>query len=312
MAWLDAVAILLAGLAAGGINAVVGSGTLITFPTLLALGYPPVIANVSNTVGLAPGSFAGAWGYRRELTGQRKRLLALGALAMIGGALGAVLLLTLPESAFRTIVPALIGIACVLVVVQPWLTRRLGTREGRPAHGGVLLSAGVLGTGVYGGYFGAAQGVLLIAVLALGTGEPLQRVNAVKNVLAGVVNGVAAVVFIAVTEVDWAVAGLIGVGSVAGGVTRRVGRAADPGAGPACADRRDRRGRDGRPARVVGRRESRWLIRVPRSGRASKPRADQGLRSGCRRSAVGYRVAGGEEQERRRREWVPGWASAVG
>ena len=217
MGLLDATAILLAGLAAGAINAVVGSGTLITFPTLLALGYPPVLANVSNTIGLAPGSFAGAWGYRRELTGQRHRLVVLAAMASIGGIAGAILLLTLPETAFRTIVPVLIALACVLVLVQPWLTRRLGVRSDRPTHGGPLLAGGILASGIYGGYFGAAQGVLMIAVLALGTGEPLQRVNAAKNLLAGFVNGVAAIVFILVAEVDWAVAGLIAAGSIAGG-----------------------------------------------------------------------------------------------
>lgn len=217
MGLLEATAILLAGLAAGAINAVVGSGTLITFPTLLALGYPPVLANVSNTIGLAPGSFAGAWGYRRELVGQRRRLMVLGVASALGGAAGAVLLLTLPESAFRAIVPALIAVACVLVLVQPWLTRRLGVRAEGPAHGGPLLASGILGSGVYGGYFGAGQGVLMIAVLALGTGESLQRVNAAKNLLAGFVNGVAAVVFIVLADIDWAVAGLIAAGSVAGG-----------------------------------------------------------------------------------------------
>jgi len=222
---LDATAILLAGLAAGAINAVVGSGTLITFPTLLALGYPPVLANVSNTIGLAPGSFAGAWGYRRELAGQRGRLLVLGGVAVLGGITGAILLLTIPASAFRAIVPALIGLSCVLVLIQPWLTGRLGVRANRPAHGGPLLAAGILVSGIYGGYFGAAQGVLLIAVITLGTGETMQRANAAKNLLAGLVNGVAAVVFVLVADVDWAVAGLIGIGSVAGGfLGARLGR----------------------------------------------------------------------------------------
>ena len=218
MGLLDAATILFAGLAAGAINAVVGSGTLITFPTLLVLGYPPVLANVSNTIGLVPGSVAGAWGYRRELAGQRRRLLVLGATAALGGITGAILLLTIPESAFRAIVPALIGLACVLVLIQPWVNRRLGVRPERPAHGGPLLALGVFSSGVYGGYFGAAQGVLLIAVITLGTGETLQRANAAKNVLAGLVNGVAAVVFILVADVDWAVAGLIAAGSIAGGL----------------------------------------------------------------------------------------------
>jgi uncharacterized membrane protein YfcA len=214
---LDAAAILLAGVGAGTINVVVGSGTLITFPTLLALGYPPVLANVSNNVGLVPGSVAGSWGYRRELVGQRRRLLVLGTMSAVGGATGAILLLTIPESAFRAIVPVLITIACVLVLLQPWLTRRLSARIDRPPHGGPLLASAIFGSGVYGGYFGAAQGVLLIAILALGTGEPLQRTNAAKNVLAGLVNGVAAIVFILFADVDWAVAGLIAVGSLVGG-----------------------------------------------------------------------------------------------
>jgi uncharacterized membrane protein YfcA len=214
---LDAALILLAGLVAGAINAVVGSGTLITFPTLLALGYPPVIANVSNTVGLAPGSFAGAWAYRRELSGQRRRLVVLGTMAVLGGATGAILLLTIPEEAFRAIVPVLILLACVLVLVQPWLTRRLGVRSDQPAHGGILLALGIYASGIYGGYFGAAQGVLMIAVIALGTGESMQRSNAAKNVLAGFVNGMAAIVFVVMADVDWAVAGLIGIGSIAGG-----------------------------------------------------------------------------------------------
>ena len=217
MELLDAALILVAGLAAGAINAVVGSGTLITFPTLLALGYPPVLANVSNTIGLAPGSFAGAWAYRRELEGQGRRLAVLGTMAVLGGATGAILLLTIPESAFRAIVPALILLACVLVVVQPWLTRRLGIRADQPAHGGTLLALGIYASGIYGGYFGAAQGVLMIAVIALGTGESMQRANAAKNILAGFVNGVAAIVFVVVADVDWAVVGLIGAGSIAGG-----------------------------------------------------------------------------------------------
>ena len=198
------LAVALAGLAAGTINTVVGSGTLITFPVLLAVGYPPVLANVSNTVGLVPGSASGAFGYRAELAGQRPRLLRLGSASVIGAVLGAAALLVLPAAAFDAVVPVLIGLACVLVVVQPRLSGWLA-RRGRTAHphGGWLLYAGVLGAGVYGGYFGAAQGVLLIAVMGLLLDEDLQRINAAKNVLAGLVNVVAALVFIAVTDVAW-------------------------------------------------------------------------------------------------------------
>ena len=214
----EAVAVALAGLAAGTINTVVGSGTLITFPVLLAVGYPPVLANVSNTVGLVPGSASGAIGYRAELAGQRSRLVRLGSASVVGAVLGAAALLTAPEAAFRAVVPVLIALACVLVVVQPAVSRRLADRGRNPgAHGGPLLYAGVLLTGVYGGYFGAAQGVLLIAVMGLLLDEELQRINAAKNVLAGLVNLVAALVFIAVTDVAWEAAGLIAAGSVVGG-----------------------------------------------------------------------------------------------
>src|SRR5436305_4417812 len=127
----EVVAIALAGLAAGAINTVVGSGTLITFPALLAFGYAPVTANVSNTIGLVPGSVAGAVGYRRELRGQRPRAFILALASVLGGTVGAVLLLTLPASAFKAIVPGFIAVALGLIVVQPWLNRRLGSRRRR-------------------------------------------------------------------------------------------------------------------------------------------------------------------------------------
>ena len=231
---LDGLLIALAGMAAGLINTVVGSGTLITFPTLLALGYPPVLANISNNIGLVPGSLSGAIGYRRELAGQRRRLLTLGTASLLGSVVGAVLLLLLPDSAFEAVVPVLIALGCVMVLVQPRLQAWLASRRttGALPHG----SAGVWGlvalTGVYGGYFGAAQGVLLIAVLGIGLDEQLQRVNAAKNVLATLVNGVAAGVFIVAAwlsygqaAIDWQVVGLIAAGSAAGGVLgARVGR----------------------------------------------------------------------------------------
>ncbi len=219
MSPLEVAAILLAGVAAGTINTVVGSGTLITFPTLLAFGIPPVTANVSNTVGLVPGGVSGAIGYRRELSGQRGRVLKLGAGSLVGGAIGAVLLLVLPDDAFSAIVPVLILLGCVLVVLQPrisaWVARR--HEGGVPENGTWWVWPAVLLTGVYGGYFGAAQGVLLMAVMGIGIDESLQRLNAVKNVLATIANAVAGVVFIAVADLDWLVAGLIAVGSVVGG-----------------------------------------------------------------------------------------------
>jgi uncharacterized membrane protein YfcA len=211
------LAVFIAGIGAGTINTVVGSGTLITFPTLLAVGYPPVVANVSNTVGLVPGSFSGAFGYRRELEGQRGRLLRLGAASLLGGIVGALLLLRLPASAFKDIVPWLIALGCVLVVAQPWITRHVKPRQNAPAHGSLVVWVLVFLTGVYGGYFGAAQGVLLIAVLGIGIAETLQRINAAKNVLAGLVNAVAALVFIIFSSVAWEAVAAIAVGSIIGG-----------------------------------------------------------------------------------------------
>ena len=166
---LEMVAVLLAGLAAGTINTVVGSGTLITFPTLLAFGVPPVTANVSNTIGLVPGTMSGAYGYRRELTGQRSRAIRLGAGPLLGGVIGAVLLLSLPlSSAFSAIVPALIVLGLLLVVFQPRITAWVDARhEGVRGHQGPWwVWPAVALTGVYGGYFGAAQGVILMGVLA--------------------------------------------------------------------------------------------------------------------------------------------------
>lgn len=221
MSPVEVAAILLAGLAAGTINTVVGSGTLITFPTLLAFGVPPVTANVSNTIGLVPGSVSGAVGYRRELAGQRARLLHLAVASLIGGAGGALLLLTLPSEAFETIVPVLIGLGCLLVLFGPqvsgWVARRHEHLGGLPVRGAWWVWPLVLLTGVYGGYFGAAQGVLLMAVLGIGIADTLQRLNGVKNVLAAINNAVSGVIFVVVADVDWTVAALIAAGSVVGG-----------------------------------------------------------------------------------------------
>ena len=166
MTWFEALFVLVAGMGAGTINAVVGSGTLLTFPALLAVGIPPVLANVSNTIGLAPGTAAGAIGYRRELQGQRGRMIRLIPASLLGGILGAVLLLTLPDSAFHAVVPVLILLGCVLVAFQPLLSRWISV----PTHvhrGAWWVIPAVFATGVYGGYFGAAQGVLLMAILGL-------------------------------------------------------------------------------------------------------------------------------------------------
>jgi len=226
----EVAAIALAGAAAGTINTLVGSGTLITFPVLLAFGYAPVTANVSNTIGLVPGSASGAIGYRRELAGQGARALRLGSMSLAGGITGAVLLLVLPASAFKAIVPVFIAAALALTLAQPRLSAWLIKREiDLESRAGALTPIAVYLTGVYGGYFGAAQGILLLGILGVTLAQDLQRTNALKNVLAGLVNGVAAVVFIALTHIDWGVAGLIAAGSILGGqLGARVGRRLPP------------------------------------------------------------------------------------
>jgi uncharacterized membrane protein YfcA len=226
----QALLVLASGVWAGAINTVVGSGTLITFPVLLGVGISPVTANVSNTVGLFPGSFVGAYGYRRELEGQGRRSVVLGTASALGGVAGAVLLLELPAGAFKAIVPVLIILALLLVVFGKQLTAWLAAR-GRHAteHTTLALWVTTFGTGVYGGYFGAAQGVLLMGFLGLFLAESLQRQNALKNILAGLGNLVAAVVFVATTHIDWAAAGLIAGGSIIGGfLGARIGRRLSP------------------------------------------------------------------------------------
>jgi uncharacterized protein len=228
----EIVAIACAGLAAGAINTLVGSGTLITFPVLLAFGYAPVTANVSNTIGLVLGNVSGAVGYRRELVGQRGRVVRLGAMSLLGGITGAVLLLVLPASAFKAIVPVFIAIALVLTLLQPrlarWLTRREIDLERR---GSVLVALAVYLTGVYGGYFGAAQGILLLGILGVALAQDLHRTNALKNVLVGLVNGVAAVYFAFAAHVDWGPAAIIAGASILGAqLGARYGRRLPPDA----------------------------------------------------------------------------------
>ncbi len=233
MSITDFCIILVAGMAAGTINTVVGSGSLITFPTLVALGYPPLLANVSNNIGLVPGSVSGVYGYRRELVGQRARLRRLVPASLLGGLSGSTLLLLLPSTVFQKVVVVLIAIALVLVMLQPTLSRRVAARRasGVPRHHDVTagLLALVFATGVYGGYFGAAQGIILIATLGIFLDDDLQRLNATKNVLAMTVNAVASIIFITRTDVDWKVVAAIAIGSTIGGqIGARVGRRLNP------------------------------------------------------------------------------------
>jgi uncharacterized protein len=226
---LDGGIVGLVGVLAGAMNTVVGSGSLVTFPVLLAVGYPPVVANISNGLGLVPGSVSGAIGYRRELYGQRDRLLLLGSLTAVGAVAGALLLLVLPAGAFEAVVPALILLALVLVLLQPWLARKLAKRERRHEHGGPVLSLGVLVVGVYGGYFGASQGVLNLALMGILLDEQLHRLNAAKNVLTATANLVSGLVFVFVADVAWPVVALLAAGSVVGGLLgARYGRRLRP------------------------------------------------------------------------------------
>ena len=233
MPWYEVVALLAAGMAAGTINTIVGSGTLITFPTLLVFGIPPLTANVTNTVGLVAGGFTGIHGYRSELVGQGRTLRRLVPVSFLGAVTGAILLLGLPESAFEAIVPLLIAAALLLVLLGPRLQAWAATRH--PDHDSLgrhlLMTVGVFAAGVYGGYFGAAQGVLLVGIMSVLMAVSLQKVNALKNVLGTVVNAVAAITFMLVAQerINWSIAGLIAVGALAGGyVGARVGRRLSP------------------------------------------------------------------------------------
>ena len=217
MSGLEAVAILASGVVAGTVNTIVGSGTLITFPVLIGFGFSPVVANVSNTIGLVPGSLSGAFGYRRELAGQRERAIRLGIASAAGGVTGAALLLALPAAAFKAVVPAFIALALVIVVLQPRLERAVPSWQRHSTGFRPWLLAALFTTGVYGGYFGAAQGIILLAVLSLALPESLQRLNGLKNVLAMLTNLVAGIVFATVAHVDWLVVLLIAVGSAIGG-----------------------------------------------------------------------------------------------
>jgi uncharacterized protein len=234
---LAALAIFAAAVAAGAINAVVGSGSLITFPTLLAFGFPPVVANVSNNIGVIPGNISASIGYRKELSGQRRRLAPLAIASFAGALTGAVALLALPAAVFKLVVPLLIVAGCVLVVVQPklsaWIVRRRAARADADVAGqnepdgstSPVLIAGVFLTGVYGGYFGAAQGVILVGLLGVFVADNLQRINAGKNVLVTVVNATAAVIFVIFAHVAWLAVALIAAGSAIGGlIGARIGR----------------------------------------------------------------------------------------
>lgn len=245
MSFLDALAIIAAGVGAGTINAIVGSGSLITFPTLLLLGFPPVTANVSNNVGMVAGGLSATFGYRRELAGHGRGLARLVPVSLVGSAVGAMLLLVLPSEAFAAIVPVLILLGLLLVVfgprIQAWARARHDAAQARadalvsgqaeravpgdgvlagPRSQRLALLGGILLAGMYGGYFGAAQGVILMGLLSTLAHGGLQTLNGYKNVLATTANLIAAIVFLVVApeHIDWWVVPFIALGTFAGGL----------------------------------------------------------------------------------------------
>jgi len=233
--------IVLAGVGAGTINSLVGSGTLITFPTLVTLGFPPVTATMSNAIGLVAGGVSGTWGYRAELSGQWHRLRWQIPASVSGALIGSFLLLHLPERVFTQIVPVLMILALVLVIAGPRIgdyARRRAETAGRSAErvSPRRMAALVMGTfavGIYGGYFTAAQGILLMALMGVLLPENMQRMNAAKNLLSLLVNIVAAVTYtlVAFDRISWLAAGLIAIGSLVGGwLGSRYGRRLSPNA----------------------------------------------------------------------------------
>jgi uncharacterized membrane protein YfcA len=226
-----------AALLAGAVNAVAGGGSLLSFPALLAVGYPAITANVTNSVALTPGYFGGTLGYRRELTGQRRRILALGATSAVGAVVGAFLLLVSSPELFERIVPWLIFLACGLLALQTRLARLVRARRagdgghqpsdpepGDPAaapagadrHTGPLFATQFLAA-VYGAYFGAGVGIMMLAILGIFLSDSLQRLNALKGLLSFLISLVAAVYFALLAEVSWVAVAVMAVASLLGG-----------------------------------------------------------------------------------------------
>lgn len=214
----DIALLAVAGVAAGAVNAVAGGGSLISFPALLAVGLPSVTANVTNAVALLPGYLGGTIGYRRELEGQRPRAAALGLTTAIGGVAGAALLIVSPDEVFEAIVPFLILAACALLAAQPALSRRLRAPSNDPrAHRSPRLHGAAFAAAVYGGYFGAGLGIVLLAVLALALDDELQRLNALKGLLSLVIGVASVAFFVAFGPVRWGAAAIMAVAAFAGG-----------------------------------------------------------------------------------------------
>jgi len=219
---LEQLIVVGAGLGAGVVASSVGVASLISFPILVAIGLPPVVANASNTVGLIPAGLSGSFGYRRELAEHPAVARAVLATSAIGAIAGALLLLWLPPGVFEALVPWLILFACLLVGFQPLISRWVRSRASHGSQGDRTrfsrgLTAVATVVGVYGGYFGAGQGVMMVAVLALGLDLDLRVVNGLKTMAIMGANIVAGVIFVAIAELDWLAIGLLGIGSVVGG-----------------------------------------------------------------------------------------------
>lgn len=214
---LSLVFLLVAGLLSGGINAVAGGGSLLLFPALLAVGFPPLAANVTNSVAQWPGYLGIVVGARHDLRGQRRRILATSAVAVVGSALGCVLLLVLPSSVFNTVVPVLVLLASAVMGLGPWLRRWIGTPEADAPDRNAALLPAVFVAAVYGGYFGGALGVILIATLSLCAHDGLVRLNALKGLLSLVIATVSAAIFAFGAPVDWLSVALLAPTTLLGG-----------------------------------------------------------------------------------------------
>src|SRR5215210_630854 len=212
------VMLALAGFVAGAINAAAGGGSLVTFPALIAVGDPPLVANVTNNVAVSPGYATGAWGYRGELRGQRGRIAPLAAVSAFGSIVGVGLILVSSQSAFEGIVPFLVLAACGLLAAQPAIGRRIGDRTGEGGRPGVGALVSQALAAVYGGYFGAALGVAVLALLGVFLNDTLQRLNALKALLQLVIGGTAAIGFALLTPVAWGAVAIVGPASLAGGL----------------------------------------------------------------------------------------------
>lgn len=225
MRLFEVAMLILVGIIAGTMNSIIGSGGLVTFPALLAFGYSPLVANMTNNMGVLPGALSAAFAYRRELKTQWSRIVRLAALSLVGGFSGAILLLVLPADAFKKIVPVLIALALVLIILQPRLQRRIARRETEHRRHIITRDGAIFVTGIYGGYFGAAQGILLMSILGAVIDETIQKLNSIKIMLAVSANSAAAVVFIFRGGVAWSAAAAIAVGATIGGqVGAHIGR----------------------------------------------------------------------------------------